>query len=331
MYDIDTMYEMFTPKEVKSYNKYATMPIAESDKIFGSTSFGFKNKKELNHFGEQINYAIEHQDSSAFSEAGMYDIPAMIGALLGYLTGKYSLEYKMILSQAKEINDMYTKIEALLKSNKVIRFKHRKDPIDAAFSNVVLESPDSNKTYKLVLSWFAFDPGPITDTIDDQVAKMEALPNDKDNDKDKEKYAKNAVNDFANDYKRLINRSFPEITGYKPTIVTKVYNKVQLEKVISYQKTAFSIDYQGIYTYNRTLSLQAQYLMAMEQAYQTLKARYKSNKNAMIIVEGIMSFVLEWDNVAIKYNTECMNAVTKCYSLDYKELVKIYDYLKQFA
>ena len=327
MYDIDTMYEMFIPKEVKVCNRYTSIPISESDKIFGSTSFGFKNKKELNHFGEQINRAIENKDSSAFSEAGVYDIPAIIGAMLGYLTGKYSLEYKMILSQAKEINDMYTKIEALLKSNKVIRFKHRKDPINASFSNVVLESPDSNKTYKLALSWFAFNPGPITDTIDDQVAKMETLPNDK----DKEKYAKNAVNDFENDYKRLINQSFPEITGYKPTIVTKVYNKVQLEKVISYQKTAFSVDYQGIYTYNRTLSLQAQYLMAMEQAYQTLKARYKNNKNAMIIVNGIMSFVLEWDNIAIKYNTECMNAVTKCYSLDYKELIKIYDYLKQFA
>ena len=327
MYDIDTMYEMFTPKEVKTCNKFTTMPISESDKIFGSTSFGFKNKKELNHFGEQINYAIEHQDSSVFSEASLYDIPAMIGALLGYLTGKYSLEYKMILSQAKEINDMYAKIEALLKSNKVIRFKHRKDPINASFSSVVLKSSDSNKAFKLTLSWSAFDPGPITDTIDDQVAKMEVLPNDK----DKEKYANNAVNDFENDYKRLINQSFPEITGYNPMIVTKVYNKVQLEKVISYQKTAFSIDYQAIYAYNRTLAIQAQYLMAMAQAYQTLKARYKNNKNAMIIVNGIMSFVLEWDNIAIKYNTSCMDSVTKCYSLDYKELVKIYDYLKQFA
>lgn len=322
--DIEELYKALTPKEIIKSNKFNTLTLAESDKIFGKTAFGFKNINEVNKLGESIDYALSHHDTSALSEAGIYDIPAIIGAMLGYLTGKYTLQYKIILSQAKEINDMYSKIEALLKSNKVIRFQHRKDLITTTFSDVFLMKKGSNKKYYMTISQLAFDPAGITNTVDLTIQQMRQDPSPK-------TYAANAVNDFKSRYDEVINYYYPELTGYYPVLINTTYNKALLEKVIDIQKRNFSASYINMYTYNRVLSTQAVYLSALQQAYATLQSRYKTDKNAMIVVDGIVEYCLNLDNLSIKFNTDCMNQVQKSYKTNYDELVKIYDYLKQFA
>lgn len=322
--DIEELYKALTPKEIIKSNKFNSLTLAESDKIFGKTAFGFKSIDEVNKLGESIDYALSNHDTSALSESGIYDIPAIIGAMLGYLTGKYSLQYKIILSQAKEINEMYTKIEALLKSNKVIRFQHRKDPITTTFSDVFLMKKGSNKKYYMVISQLAFDPAGITSTVDASIQQMRQDPSPK-------TYATNAVNDFKSRYDEVIDYYYPELTGYNPVLINTTYNNALLEKVINIQKRSFSASYINIYTYNRVLSAQAVYLSALQQAYSTLQSRYKADKNAMIIVNGIVEYCLNLDNLSIKFNTDCMNQVQKSYKTNYDELVKIYDYLKQFA
>ena len=323
--DIEEFYKALTPKEIVKSNKFNSLTLAESDKILGKTAFGFKSIDEVNKLGESIDYALSNHDTSALSESGIYDIPAIIGAMLGYLTGKYSLQYKIILSQAKEINEMYTKIEALLKSNKVIRFQHRKDPISTTFSDVYLMKKGSNKKYYLTISQLIFDPAGVTNTIEQQI---QAMQQDQTSQKT---FATNAVNDFKDRYVKVIDYYYPELTGYYPVFVTTAYNKAPLEKVINVQKNNFAVSYGNIYAYNYVLSVQAVYLSALQQAYATLQSRYKTDKNAMIIVNGIFDYCLELVNRSMKFNTDCMNQVQKSYTNNYNELVKIYDYLKQFA
>lgn len=305
------------------YNKF-TMSVEESDQLFGKTAFGFNNLDEVNTYKEQIDYALEHQDSSAFSEAGIFDIPAMIGAMLGYLTGKYTLEYKMILGQAKELNDLYVKIEALIKTNKTIRFKHRNDKISCSFSDALLAGKNS-KTYYLTLSQLGFDTETLGQKIDTAITQCESMDGNKmDN-------AKELASVIVKGYDELIKRYNPELDGYTPIIRVTKYNNAPLEKVIKIQKAKFGADYSNIYTFNKVLSIQAIILKSLQQQYEVYKNRYKTNKPAMYIVDTVYAAILGWQNQSMTFNSKCMDVCTKAYKADYEELVKIYDYLKQFA
>ena len=299
------------------------MSIEESDKIFGTTSFAFHNKKELEAFKEEIDYALENHDTSALSEAGIFDVPAMIGAMLGYLTGKYTLEYRMVLGQAKEINDMYAKIEALLQSNKVIRYKHRKDRISCKFSNVLLAK--NAQMYRLVLSTLGFDPDYLSQRLDAAITEIDNASGDK------MKFAKELAANVVVDYKATIDKYFPELDGYIPVVRETSYNKVPLEQVIRIQKRSFAVDYSNIYAFNRVLSDQAVYLKSLQQEYAVYKNRYKGNKPAMYVIDTVFSTILKWQNDSMTFNTKCMDACSSAYRNEYNELVKIYEYLKQFA
>ena len=304
-------------------DRISAMSVEESDKIFGTTSFAFHNKEELKAFKEEIDYALENHDTSALSEAGIFDVPAMIGAMLGYLTGKYTLEYKMILGQAKEINDMYAKIEALLQSNKVIRYKHRKDRISCKFSNVLLAK--NAKMYHLVLSALGFDPDYLSQRIDAAIIEIDNTSGDK------MKFAKQIADGIVLDYQATINKYHPELDGYIPIVRETTYNNVPLEQVIRIQKRSFAVEYSNIYAFNRTLSNQAVYLKSLQQEYAVYKNRYKGNKPAMHVIDTVFSAILKWQNDSMTFNTKCMDACSAAYKNHYDELVKIYDYLKQYA
>lgn len=248
---------------------------------------------------------------------------ALFGIVRAYIKKKYSIQAKKILDQSKELNDAYTKVEDLLKHDKMARFKHRNDLITATLKYVVLCNKKDGKYYKVVIDQLAYNTDSAVSAVR---SMMENLDRIKDENED------TLINEWAdkiiNDLKTSFDNNHWWIECCEPLIKSEVYNSIKLERALMSYKTTFSSLYQFIYAINQVATNQMTYLQFLEKGYKTCMSTYGTTKTRKDAIDRIFKYLISNSTMSITFNTKCMDAYTEEIKWYADELKRIYDILK---
>ena len=276
-----------------------------------------------------INKAVREAGflrDNALSIAGGVAVGALIviGALRKYIKNKYGMAAKKLLDQSKEINDLYTKIEDLLKHDKMARFKHRNDKISTEQKFIVMQDRRNGKMYNVVIDYLGYDSEAVMRTIDSMMDYLnQAKPEDEDI----------LITNWADDLITDLDKSFNEKHWYveqcHPLLKTEVYKSVKLENVIMTYKKTFSNIYNWVALFNKTISTQMSYFHLLEKAYKTAMATYGSTKARKNAIDKIFKHILELSTKSITFNTAVMDVLAEEIKYYAGELERIYGILRQ--
>ena len=130
--------------------------------------------------GTTVNQSLR-EASPDLIIAGVTGGLMLIAMIRKYIKNKYSLAAKKILDQSKELNDLYTKIEDLLKHDKMARFKHRNDKISTTLKYIVLQDRTNGKMYNIVIDYLVFNADAIINSLNQMMDYLnQAKPQDED-------------------------------------------------------------------------------------------------------------------------------------------------------
>lgn len=248
----------------------------------------------------------------------------LIAMIRKYIKNKYSLTAKRILDQSKELNDLYTKIEDILKHDKMARFKHRNDQIRTETKYIVLQDRRNGTMYNVVIDYLAYDSEAIMKQINQMMDYLnQAKPDDEDV----------IIANFAENSIKSIKESFDKNHWYieycQPLLKSQVYNAIKLEKALMAYKNSFGAIYNSIYAINKTTSTQMTYLQFVEKAYKTTMDAHGTTKARREAIDKVFKFILELSTKSISFNTDVMNTLTEEIKYYAGELERIYQILRQ--
>ena len=122
------------------------------------------------------------QESDVALFAGM-TVAAIIAMMMAYIKNKYSINVQKILDQTKELNDIYAKVDDMLKNDKMARFKHRNDKVNATTKTAVLkDTKDPRKMYKITPDLLAYNSEYFINEIDKVMEYVNNVSDDKKHD-----------------------------------------------------------------------------------------------------------------------------------------------------
>ena len=239
---------------------------------------------------------------------GVIAIGAIISKLIYWIKSKYTLTVKKLLTQSKELNDIYTKVEYLLAHDKMARFKHRNDRIDAEVHYaVMIDKKDPTKVYKLYLDNLAYNP----DYYIKQVQDIMRYASSKKNDNDRIEAINTMIDSLIANEEKYIAQNNGYIYSCDPFMKIEKYTNQRLEEVLMVYKEYIENIYYVIDIYNKNISAQLAYLQLLDTAYKKMLSDLIKNATA-----------------SMDFNTKSMviyNDMIKFYS---DELHKIYDIIK---
>ena len=256
---------------------------------------------------------------------GVIAIGAIISKLIYWIKSKYTLTVKKLLTQSKELNDIYTKVEYLLAHDKMARFKHRNDRIDAEVHYaVMIDKKDPTKVYKLYLDNLAYNP----DYYIKQVQDIMRYASSKKNDNDRIEAINTMIDSLIANEEKYIAQNNGYIYSCDPFMKIEKYTNQRLEEVLMVYKEYIENIYYVIDIYNKNISAQLAYLQLLDTAYKKMLSDYGKDKEGRDAIDRLFKYLIKNATASMDFNTKSMviyNDMIKFYS---DELHKIYDIIK---
>ena len=273
--------------------------------------------------GTTVNQSLR-EASPDLIIAGVAGGLMLIAMIRKYIKNKYSLAAKKILDQSKELNDLYTKIEDLLKHDKMARFKHRNDKISTTLKYIVLQDRTNGKMYNIVIDYLVFNADAIINSLNQMMDYLnQAKPQDED------ELITSWADSLVNDIDDLFTRDHWYIERCVPLLKSEVYNSVSLEKALMSFKATFGNIYNWIYAINKTTAEQMTYLQFVEKAYKSAMATHGNTKARKEAIDRVFKHTLEKATQSITFNTGVMDVLTEEIKYYAEELNRIYQMIKQ--
>lgn len=273
--------------------------------------------------GTTVNQSLR-EASPDLIIAGVTGGLMLIAMIRKYIKNKYSLAAKKILDQSKELNDLYTKIEDLLKHDKMARFKHRNDKISTTLKYIVLQDRTNGKMYNIVIDYLVFNADAIINSLNQMMDYLnQAKPQDED------ALIANWADSLVKDIDELFTRDHWYIERCVPLLKSEVYNSVPLEKALMSFKATFGNIYNWIYAINKTTAEQMTYLQFVEKAYKSAMATHGNTKARKEAIDRVFKHTLEKATQSITFNTGVMDVLTEEIKYYAEELNRIYQMIKQ--
>ena len=273
--------------------------------------------------GTTVNQSLR-EASPDLIIAGVTGGLMLIAMIRKYIKNKYSLAAKKILDQSKELNDLYTKIEDLLKHDKMARFKHRNDKISTTLKYIVLQDRTNGKMYNIVIDYLVFNADAIINSLNQMMDYLnQAKPQDED------ALIANWADSLVKDIDELFTRDHWYIERCVPMLKSEVYNSVPLEKALMSFKATFGNIYNWIYAINKTTAEQMTYLQFVEKAYKSAMATHGNTKARKEAIDRVFKHTLEKATQSITFNTGVMDVLTEEIKYYAEELNRIYQMIKQ--
>ena len=273
--------------------------------------------------GTTVNQSLR-EASPDLIIAGVTGGLMLIAMIRKYIKNKYSLAAKKILDQSKELNDLYTKIEDLLKHDKMARFKHRNDKISTTLKYIVLQDRTNGKMYNIVIDYLVFNADAIINSLNQMMDYLnQAKPQDED------ALIANWADSLVKDIDELFTRDHWYIERCVPLLKSEVYNSVPLEKALMSFKATFGNIYNWIYAINKTTAEQMTYLQFVEKAYKSAMATHGNTKARKEAIDRVFKHTLEKATKSITFNTGVMDVLTEEIKYYAEELNRIYQMIKQ--
>ena len=273
--------------------------------------------------GTTVNQSLR-EASPDLIIAGVTGGLMLIAMIRKYIKNKYSLAAKKILDQSKELNDLYTKIEDLLKHDRMARFKHRNDKISTTLKYIVLQDRTNGKMYNIVIDYLVFNADAIINSLNQMMDYLnQAKPQDED------ELITSWADSLVNDIDDLFTRDHWYIERCVPLLKSEVYNSVPLEKALMSFKATFGNIYNWIYAINKTTAEQMTYLQFVEKAYKSAMATHGNTKARKEAIDRVFKHTLEKATQSITFNTGVMDVLTEEIKYYAEELNRIYQMIKQ--
>lgn len=273
--------------------------------------------------GTTVNQSLR-ESSPDLIIAGVTGGLMLIAMIRKYIKNKYSLAAKKILDQSKELNDLYTKIEDLLKHDKMARFKHRNDKISTTLKYIVLQDRTNGKMYNIVIDYLVFNADAIINSLNQMMDYLnQAKPQDEDT------LIANWADSLVKDIDELFTKDHWYIERCVPLLKSEVYNSVPLEKALMSFKATFGNIYNWIYAINKTTAEQMTYLQFVEKAYKSAMATHGNTKARKEAIDRVFKHTLEKATQSITFNTGVMDVLTEEIKYYAEELNRIYQMIKQ--
>ena len=270
-----------------------------------------------------INQAVREAVDPTAIVTGIAGVAMVIAMMRKFIKNKYSLTAKKLLDQSKEVNDLYTKIDDLLKHDKMARFKHRNDVVSTEMKYIVLQDRRNGKMYTIVIDYLVYDPDAVMQTVNQM---MDYLNQSKPSDEDA------LITNWADELIKSLDSSFDENHWYvaqcQPLLKSEVYKSIKLEKILMSYKTTFGNIYTWIAAINKTTSQQMTYLQFVEKAYKSAMSTHGTTKARKEALDKVFKRVLELATKSITFNTDVMNVLTEEIKHYAGELQRFYDMLK---
>lgn len=273
--------------------------------------------------GTTVNQSLR-EASPDLIIAGVTGGLMLIAMIRKYIKNKYSLTAKKILDQSKDLNDLYTKIEDMLKHDKMARFKHRNDKISTTLKYIVLQDRTNGKMYNIVIDYLVFNADAIINSLNQMMDYLnQAKPQDED------VLIANWADSLVKDIDELFTRDHWYIERCVPLLKSEVYNSVPLEKALMSFKATFGNIYNWIYAINKTTTEQMTYLQFVEKAYKSAMVTHGNTKARKEAIDRVFKHTLEKATQSITFNTGVMDVLTEEIKYYAEELNRIYQMIKQ--
>ena len=269
---------------------------------------------------DNIRTSVMLEDKE-LAKIGDNTVPGIIKGLINYIKNSYSSLVRKIYDQAKDINDLYTKVEAIISTDKMARFKHRNDIIPSCDikSVYMVEKNNSSKVYYLQADILAYDPEYFINQINDAMAYVDAQSKDKSKDLEK-------IKDDLND---RINKSFMANHGYvvtcNPILKTTTYKNQKLGRIFKSYERSFGNFYRTIYIYDKYTQITLQYMQYLQQAYNKMLTQYGKDKIGKKFVDDIFKNLLKNITASVDFNQNTMKLCAEVFKYYAEALQKIYD------
>ena len=273
--------------------------------------------------GTTVNQSLR-EASPDLIIAGVTGGLMLIAMIRKYIKNKYSLAAKKILDQSKELNDLYTKIEDLLKHDKMARFKHRNDKISTTLKYIVLQDRTNGKMYNIVIDYLVFNADAIINSLNQMMDYLnQAKPQDED------VLIANWADSLMKDIDEMFTRDHWYVERCVPLLKSEIYNSIPLEKALMSFKATFGNIYNWIYAINKTTTEQMTYLQFVEKAYKSAMATHGNTKARKEAIDRVFKHILEKATQSITFNAGVMDVLTEEIKYYAEELNRIYQMIKQ--
>ena len=252
-------------------------------------------------------------------------VTVIIAWLMKFLKNKYTININKLSSQSKELNDIYTKVNDLLKHDKMARFKHRNDKVNATMKIILLRDKNNPNTYyKLTVDELIWNSEYVVNFIDNTIATV-INTNDE---KTRQNIFDSAYTDIISQIDSTFTKNHGYITYTEPFIQNTDYKNQRLEDVLMIYKDNIGVVYYNIAYMNKTVSSQMKYLQFAQQAYNRMIGKYGKDKLGKKMVEDVFKKILTYAGMSIDFNdaiTDSMLEVIRYYT---NALNELYNFIK---
>lgn len=252
-------------------------------------------------------------------------VTVIIAWLMKFLKNKYTININKLSSQSKELNDIYIKVNDLLKHDKMARFKHRNDKVNATMKIILLRDKNNPNTYyKLTVDELIWNSEYVVNFIDNTMATV-INTNDE---KTRQNIFDSAYTDIISQIDSTFTKNHGYITYTEPFIQNTYYKNQRLEDVLMIYKDNIGVVYYNIAYMNKTVSSQMKYLQFAQQAYNRMIGKYGKDKLGKKMVEDVFKKILTYAGMSIDFNdaiTDSMLEVIRYYT---NALNELYNFIK---
>lgn len=252
-------------------------------------------------------------------------VTVIIAWLMKFLKNKYTININKLSSQSKELNDIYTKVNDLLKHDKMARFKHRNDKVNATMKIILLRDKNNPNTYyKLTVDELIWNSEYVVNFIDNTMATV-INTNDE---KTRQNIFDSAYTDIISQIDSTFTKNHGYITYTEPFIQNTDYKNQRLEDVLMIYKDNIGVVYYNIAYMNKTVSSQMKYLQFAQQAYNRMIGKYGKDKLGKKMVEDVFKKILTYAGMSIDFDdaiTDSMLEVIRYYT---NALNELYNFIK---
>ena len=279
------------------------------------------SEEEIQHLGEQVDNFV-NGEFDVFRED---NVTNALQSLKKYAIASHKMRYPVLNGQSKEINDIYTKVDDILKHDRFAKFKHRNDLISGETRSIIIHSKEDDKLYY-------FSPDELywntqffenlfsdllrqyqTDTVKKELMQAEA---------DKQIY----------ELRQIINKNHPLINEKFFEIILRIqkYNNVKLKSLLVVTRDSIDTYYGNIYIMNNLITKEISNLQLIEKQYADICARFAKVKDAKkYLIEPIFMELIKWAKVSIDYNNKYVDLAVETFKFYYEQIKAIYDIIRQ--
>ena len=273
-------------------------------------------KEELAALDEAIHEAM---DKDEFKYSYNKSFKSAADDTIRWLKGKYTAKFQKIVSQSKEVNDMYQKVMDLLKNDKFARFRHRNDAVDIILKSIVLRHNKENKSYNPTISRLMYNANYIAQQVDQAMAQSKNDPSI-----NPDEIIFGLIAAVQEDF----NKNEWYTVDTTPNVTVTFRQNIVLESAVKYFADVFENFYSLIYAVNKTMEAQLLHIQIFKTQYDTMQKRYGTTPQLKKLLDTFYGLILKNSQISMDFNNKMLTCISAVYENAYKELVKIYDIIK---